>query len=292
MNKISCGVIKDLLPLYAEGLCGQESKLLVEEHMKDCQACRKLYEEMSEAEVRPADSGESLKKIKKEIKRRRDRSAALAALLVFVVLAAVFARLTRPEYIPWTEGLAQVVREGENLYVEFPDGVPRVSMDISEDEDGGGRTACIYAWGTKWDRMVRNSRTERVGIRDEDRVYYCWEAEGENTVLLHKGTESEGGLVVLPRLVLGYYMILASLGCALFGILWLTLRKKKAGAVFRDLFFAALAYMAGHLLVKGFDTVSFDAGRDLIFIILAACGVYGILSLGRQALIQQKRDIE
>ena len=39
--KLSCGVIRDLLPLYAENLAGEESRQLVEEHLADCEACRK-----------------------------------------------------------------------------------------------------------------------------------------------------------------------------------------------------------------------------------------------------------
>ncbi|MCR5481756.1 MAG: DUF4825 domain-containing protein [Clostridia bacterium] len=45
-NEISCNIIKDLLPLYIEGLTSEESNSLIEEHLKECEACRELYEEM------------------------------------------------------------------------------------------------------------------------------------------------------------------------------------------------------------------------------------------------------
>ena len=41
---ISCKVIKDLLPLYADTVCSEDSKILVEEHLKTCESCKKeLY---------------------------------------------------------------------------------------------------------------------------------------------------------------------------------------------------------------------------------------------------------
>lgn len=43
---MNCDIVKDLLPLYIDGCCSEESKSAVEEHMKDCDGCRKLLEDM------------------------------------------------------------------------------------------------------------------------------------------------------------------------------------------------------------------------------------------------------
>ena len=40
MNEIKCEVIRDLLPLYHDGVCSEESKMLVEEHLASCEGCR------------------------------------------------------------------------------------------------------------------------------------------------------------------------------------------------------------------------------------------------------------
>ena len=37
--KLSCDVIKDLLPLYHDEVCSEETKKLVEEHLKECESC-------------------------------------------------------------------------------------------------------------------------------------------------------------------------------------------------------------------------------------------------------------
>lgn len=36
---ISCEVIKDLLPLYHDGICSNDSKALVEQHLAQCSDC-------------------------------------------------------------------------------------------------------------------------------------------------------------------------------------------------------------------------------------------------------------
>ena len=46
MTKLSCEVVRDLLPLYVEGLASDESNALVEEHLAGCAACRDELEAM------------------------------------------------------------------------------------------------------------------------------------------------------------------------------------------------------------------------------------------------------
>ncbi len=43
---MTCDVIRDLLPLCADGVASEESCAVVEEHIRTCEACRALYESM------------------------------------------------------------------------------------------------------------------------------------------------------------------------------------------------------------------------------------------------------
>ena len=40
---LSCKIIEDLLPLYEEGICSEETRDAVEKHLSECEKCRKLY---------------------------------------------------------------------------------------------------------------------------------------------------------------------------------------------------------------------------------------------------------
>lgn len=45
---MNCEIIKDLIPLYIDGCCSGESERAVEEHLKNCSECKKLFVEMKE----------------------------------------------------------------------------------------------------------------------------------------------------------------------------------------------------------------------------------------------------
>jgi len=44
---MKCKVIEDLLPMYIDKVCSKETSLLIEDHLKSCSKCTKLYETMS-----------------------------------------------------------------------------------------------------------------------------------------------------------------------------------------------------------------------------------------------------
>ena len=41
-----CNIVRDLLPLYAEGIASEDTVSLVEEHLETCEACRAVLDEM------------------------------------------------------------------------------------------------------------------------------------------------------------------------------------------------------------------------------------------------------
>ena len=49
-----CEVIRDLLPLYQDGACSEESRGLVEAHLKECEDCRRIAEELKQTELERA----------------------------------------------------------------------------------------------------------------------------------------------------------------------------------------------------------------------------------------------
>ena len=77
--KIGCEIIKDLLPLYHDEICSDESKVAVENHLCECKDCKNYYEKLKGSDVieeaafdeeAEAKKSESIKKVRKRIKRR------------------------------------------------------------------------------------------------------------------------------------------------------------------------------------------------------------------------------
>ena len=45
---MKCEIIRDLLPVYTEGLCSLETKKEVEDHLETCEDCRREYIQMKQ----------------------------------------------------------------------------------------------------------------------------------------------------------------------------------------------------------------------------------------------------
>lgn len=49
--KINCNIIRDLLPLYADQICSNESRELVDEHLTECKDCSALLQQIRNTEI-------------------------------------------------------------------------------------------------------------------------------------------------------------------------------------------------------------------------------------------------
>lgn len=65
---MKCDIIKDLIPLYIEHMTSEETNNIIEEHISNCDECKKVYEEMSmdislsNSENKEEKTGKSIKK--------------------------------------------------------------------------------------------------------------------------------------------------------------------------------------------------------------------------------------
>lgn len=90
--KITCDVIKDLLPLYVDEVLSKDSNALVEEHLKTCGDCTAYYEKLKGDDditgietVRIEENLEEMEPLKK-IKRRIRRTATRLGIAIGVCL--------------------------------------------------------------------------------------------------------------------------------------------------------------------------------------------------------------
>lgn len=80
MNKISCDICLDLIPLVKDDISSEDTKDAVNEHIKKCDACKSLYEEINIQKVEMNDS-RVLSKI-----RNRLYFAAIATIFLGSIL--------------------------------------------------------------------------------------------------------------------------------------------------------------------------------------------------------------
>lgn len=89
--KITCDIIQDLLPLYADDVLSDDSKKLVEGHLAECEDCSKSLASGLTIPVPSeiVDTSKPLRKIKKKLLRRSAIIALTAAACVLLICAGI-----------------------------------------------------------------------------------------------------------------------------------------------------------------------------------------------------------
>ena len=319
--KLPCAVTRDLLPLYAENMVEQETKVLIEEHLNECDECMKKLSEMNAPAENHIDTVKPLRNLKKQIQKKRIYAAALAALIVFVGVYTHFFRTTAIQLIPWQDGLIEVVGvktyQPEDIVVEerdtetsesvnpFPTTAPYPAKHTDEGlvlnvnsivngfeehivvDDDGTHTLFIQALSTNQHSYnLAQSYYESTIFPVPDRLIYG--LEQPQTLLW--GTPTQGDVEILPRLALTYYLLIAFVTAGVCGLIWVFLRKRKYSWILRQLFFAPISYILSHLLLKGMKTTSFFMERDFLSILLVALAVYCLVTIAWQMFLERRKE--
>ncbi len=303
--KIACEIIQDLLPLYAEKICSKQSEELVEEHIAECGECKAFLEmlttEVNEPDMPTISHTDShilealpLKNMRKSIFTRKMKAVALGVLILFFVMFATFSHLTTPQYISFQKSEVSVF-ESENgkLYVNFARNVTAYKTN-SYTTENGKYVVEIEAWTSVWDNILGKSTPSvclDIAKTPVDAIYYCDYTVDDNMQLIYgENPYGSGGVVVLPRLVLGYYIILGFILAIILAVCSIIMRKnKKARIICKCILLAAISYLLSGLIL-GTDCISFSATRDFCMNIIAAVALYGIIVLGLEMYHQHKKD--
>lgn len=92
--KFNCSVVDDLLPLYVEDICSEDSRAALEEHLQECVSCREKLARMKNgsiiSDVKKKESQIQIIDYAKKIKRHRLKVGILAALISVFSACALF----------------------------------------------------------------------------------------------------------------------------------------------------------------------------------------------------------
>lgn len=148
---MNCHIIKDLLPLYCDKICGDETAKAVEEHLKACPGCRALLDGMRREEA-PAPAlpeaqaqAKVLQGVKRKFSLRRRRSLLVLALAALIAMAVLTAASDVESPIPYREGMVTA----------------KPAVDEAFD---------IYFYGNHYASFWAFSRPSAQG----DAIYFCY----------------------------------------------------------------------------------------------------------------------
>ncbi len=164
--KVTCGIVEDLLPLYMEDMCSEESKAALEEHIEACPACSEKAARMKNGAVIPQMKNQDrrfpIADYVKKVKRHRIRVGISAALIcALAVCVLVLLGLTiidmRREANPYifevengvydlTSAALECTAEDIGQYIFYTNST-KIEMTVKNDDDFHGT---VMLWDTQY----------------------------------------------------------------------------------------------------------------------------------------------
>lgn len=319
--KNECSIVRDLLPLYVEQMVSAETGEFVEEHLEGCEACRKecagLKQSQEQEEGRKATNGKDgvsagekatcddvgpLVSIQRKLQKQKVKAMLCTGLFLVALFVSAFALLSIPVYFPYEADLFTVKDNGdESITVIFDERVTDYYCEADAyncPEEGiteGMRTYQIEAWTSLWSKWFSKGSAQSVtipkGVGEEISVYYT-SNDGHEDVCIYGEPVTSGGVVTLPRLVLGYYFVLAVLCATVLLIVWLFVRRKAKGkTVVETILFYPISYCIAHVIIAGYRPTTYAAQRDFLFIVFISILIYGGVLLAR-SIYRERKEIK
>lgn len=178
--KISCEVIRDLLPLYAENVTSEESRKLVEEHVAGCIRCREQLEQIQKpVDIQMDTDTKEIVSFKKSWMKKTFRITGVAVLITAIVFAVVafLYQLELPvnyeDVVIWTEDtmVGEAVGDGieclgfnikgDSIRLVYEPVTSVYEKNYIEDHYKVVRTTFIENIASRW----FGERTQTVAIR-------------------------------------------------------------------------------------------------------------------------------
>ena len=277
--KLSCDIIRDLMPLYAEELASADSREAVEGHLLGCESCRKVYEDMKTCPVIiPEEPG--LDTVRRGLWRRRLLTALCAVLIVCMAGCWFLSWLTAPIYLD-----KSIITDIQDNH----DGTVTISMDAAAvgrqtfqleiDPTDAGET--IVLWTSRWlewtwsEPIPRPLSITRSVIHNG--IYLCTGTGEEELIYENPQKFINGGVALLPRLYLSFYFQVSLLIGSAALLLAFLLRRRRAGKWLALVGSFLCCYGLCQGIVCGFTFASFFAEQELCWALAMALCLWGAL---------------
>lgn len=201
MNKISCNIIGDLLPLYVDGAVSEDTKKLVEEHLAECADCKKAAEEMGKElvlsvheTVRAAETS-FLQKMKKTWQKRRIRTAVISVAVTAGVILGSYMALTIPQWIIPYKPVDFSVAVEDGMVCVYYTGKGRINCSYGYDgEDEFFLYFTQSPWSAYVEPLLEDAEQEepyRYQIDSVDRIAKVYYGEFSKGLDVLYGKEAE-----------------------------------------------------------------------------------------------------
>lgn len=194
--KLPCELVRDLLPLYHDGVCGETSKTLVEAHLKECPDCAKALTAI-EAEIAVPPLEEEKAKPLKKLKRVWTWKTWLRGILGGLLSIFFWFQLTQTcsvKIAPKEYEVTQAYRFSNGMYyLEFQLPYDSISAGICADvlrTDEGVVSVNYYRPRISVGSMTESYIIDPANYRSDEGVegtlkaFYLGDPDSEDALLL------------------------------------------------------------------------------------------------------------
>ncbi len=171
VSKENCSLIKDLLPLYIDKLCSDESTEIIKNHLENCSECSKEYKQLTnqpEIKALNDDTTELIKGVGKMFKKDKKKAVikTVSVFLVVLILLGVFAFLKVPLML---------------YKIEFDKGRYSGVTDACQVWESGDNTKSNYS--NEYFDLYINKALGKYEAKKTERTYILDFGKGKNIVI-------------------------------------------------------------------------------------------------------------
>lgn len=199
--KISCDIIRDILPLYAEDMVSKATKDMVDEHLCDCEGCTKELESLRQPAKQAVDvATQSLKRVGDSIRRRRILAVATVFLFIATVLIGGALMLDAKIYLSANDAVEDIYVEGDEVIIRWSH--PVIGTRGSYDRDHPENYA-VTAWTNLYNLVFPTERVPYEALDELTKEMVTKEQyemiNGKGAISLGEGVSDTNFIYVDPR---------------------------------------------------------------------------------------------
>lgn len=175
--KLPCSVIQDLLPLYCDSACSPESRALINEHLNECEDCRRVLTHMHDEIDVPKDEPDSAKPLLTlrtewlRTKKKALTKGVVTTLLIVAILVVGWFGATELKFPVDADKITiSDVSQLSNgviafhLLIDDDRELRRIAVDIDFEES--------VAYITPKRALIEQKRTESIYLSLNDKYFY------------------------------------------------------------------------------------------------------------------------
>lgn len=166
--KISCDIIRDLLPLYVENMVSSDSKKMVDDHLCGCNECTRELATLKKHHPIPVETDiSSLKRVELTIRRKKTLTVLAVMMTVAALIVTAMTWLMTPYTLTKTEAIENVwVTDDGALAIDYARGITGKSSQSIMDSDNVANVCNTtrYDWymGRQKDLMLEGMTREEI----------------------------------------------------------------------------------------------------------------------------------